>query len=421
MERGHASVQKLPDTSGVYFFMGNKKEVLYIGKATSLKDRVKSYFASNVSAVRGTHIVHMVLQAKRIEFRKTDSVLEALILETNLIKEFKPLYNTKEKDDKSFNHLVITMGEKYPRFLTVRGRELPSKLEEIEKVCYGARKKMQAPVVFGPFPHAQQFAEALKIIRKIFPFYDTKQVVEVLKEKGDHRLRFNESIGIYPAADITKQEYIKNVRHIRTIFEGKMKWVIRALKKEMQAEAKAERFERAGRIKKQLFALQHIEDVFLLKKETQDGTKKIRIEGYDVAHLGGADTVGVMVVVEDGVLQKSEYRTFSIKNATRGSDTGALKELLERRLAHIEWQYPRLIVLDGGVAQLSVAKKVFEDVGVHIPLVSVTKDVHDRPKMIRGITKLKEENERDILLANAEAHRFSLAVHKKKRSKHLVS
>ncbi len=119
----------LPDTPGVYFFVGKRKEILYVGKATSLKDRVRSYFAKDLVDTRGLHMVKMVDEAVKIEHRETDSVLEALILEAKLIKELKPRYNTRDKDDKSFNYLVITTNETYPRLLTIRGKDLATQLE----------------------------------------------------------------------------------------------------------------------------------------------------------------------------------------------------------------------------------------------------------------------------------------------------
>lgn len=420
MLRTHPSLEKLPDSSGVYFFIGRQREVLYVGKATSLKDRVRSYFSSNLVEARGANIVRMVERACRVEFRATDSVLEALILEAKLIKELKPSYNTREKDDKSFNHLLITVQEDFPRLLTVRGKDLVAKQSELYAKGSKGKGKDLAPLVFGPFPHAGQFAQALKIIRKIFPFYDSKRPVTELREKNDHKFRFNESIGVYPKAGSDKKAYARTVRNIVKIFEGKMKYVVRTLEKDMHRFAKEEKFELASQAKRQLFALQHIEDVSLIRREKR-GVPEIsfRIEGYDVAHLGGEDTVGVMVVALDGEVQKNEYRAFTIRHAVRGSDTGALAELLERRLAHPEWQYPRLIVLDGGRAQLNTARKVLQACGVHIPVVAVTKDSAHKPKVIIGLSKLKEIYHRDILLLNAEAHRFSLAVHTKKRSKRL--
>jgi len=353
-------------------------------------------------------------------------VLEALILEAKLIKELKPRYNTRDKDDKSFNHLVITTNEPYPRLLTIRGKDLFQKLTELGSVGSPVKSpshKLQATnytlPMYGPFVHAGQFKEALKLIRKIFPYYDCTRPVVELRERRDRKLRFNETIGVYPPADTTEKEYARTIRHIRNFFEGKKGQVIRSLEREMHAHAKKQRFEDAARCKRQIFALQHLNDISLIRRERNraqgDGTD-IRVEGYDVAHLGGKQMVGVMTVVEGGEAQKKEYRTFNVRSVTKSNDPAALREILSRRLAHAEWGYPRLIVVDGGKAQYNAAKAVLAEAGVHIPVVAVTKDERHRPKSMLGPITLRREHAADILLANAEAHRFSLARHRKQRA-----
>lgn len=433
MQHDHPSLKKLPDTPGVYFFLGPRREVLYVGKATSLRDRVRSYFASDLAATRGLRIVQMVEKAKRVDFREADSVLEALILEANLIKELRPTYNADGKDDKSYNYLVITTGEAYPRLLTVRGKELTLSLEGLERGCRGevigdrsetsshARRTFNLQPktcnlpTYGPFVHAGQFKEALKLIRRIFPYYDTKQPVEALIAKGDRRVRFNQTIGVYPSADTTPTEYARTIRHIRLFFDGRKKELVRRIERDMHAFAKRQEFEKAAHAKKQLFALRHLEDVSLLRRESTDrDAQAIRIEAYDVAHLGGRAMVGVMTVVEGGEAVKSAYRTFTITSVTKSNDTAALSEMLSRRLAHTEWPYPRLVVVDGSTAQLRAAKRVLSEAGVEIPVVAVTKDTHHRPRVIQGPATYRRTYAGDILLANSEAHRFSLATHRKK-------
>lgn len=420
MTREHKSIAKLPDTPGVYFFVGPRRQVLYVGKATSLRDRVRSYFSSDLLTARGAHMVRMVDEALRVEFRTTDSVLEALILEAHLIKELKPPYNTRDKDDKSWNYLVITTHEPWPRLLTIRGKDLSARLEEFRR-HYPLQPTTYNPPVYGPFVHANQFKQALKLIRKIFPFYDSPYPVTELRARNDRKLRFNETIGVYPHGGTSVAEYARTIRHIRQFFEGRKKQVVRSLERDMHRYAKAQAFEKAGECKRQLFALQHINDISLLNRHADDRfTKSItggakRIEGYDVAHLQGDNMVAVMTVVLGGEVQKSEFRTFNIRTVHGANDTAALREILTRRLAHPEWEYPRLIVVDGGMAQQNLARTVLREHGVEIPVVAVTKDGHHRPKDIRGPVKWRTEYATDILLVNAEAHRFSLAKHRRKR------
>jgi excinuclease ABC subunit C len=411
MKKADLLKKKLPDAPGVYFFLGTKKQILYIGKATSLRNRVRSYFSSDIVEKRSQIIAKMVVQAKNIEWTETDSVLEALILETNLIRTHKPLYNTKSKDDKSYNHLVIT-NEEFPRVLVVRGKDLTEKFAD-QEIKYH----------FGPFPSGALFKEALKIVRKLFRFYDTKTPVGEEKTRmAKGKIDFNRQIGLYPETT-SPQEYNKTIRHIRLFFEGKKRQVIDELEKEMMAEAKVERFEVANTIKKRIFALNHIQDIALMKDDSRvyRDEKRVRIEAYDVAHLQGSDMVGVMTVIESGEPAKNEYRKFKIKDIDSANDTGALKQMLARRLSHPEWPLPQLIVVDGSTAQKNAAELILRQHAMLIPVVGVVKDERHKPIRIIGQKKLLDVHKHSILLANAESHRFAIAYHREKRSKKLRS
>jgi len=392
--------KKLPDAPGIYIFYGARKKILYIGKATSIRDRVKSYFNKDIVTSRGLLIEEMLAQAKNIDYIKTDSVLEALILESNTIKKHKPLFNTKEKDDKSFNYVIIT-DEDFPRVLLVRQREIDTK-----------KFKEDVRYIFGPFPQGGNLKEALKIVRKIFPFRD-----RCTPNTGIHC--FNRQIGLCPGictGEVSQKEYQRTIRNIKFLFEGKKSALIKKLTAEMNTVARKQAFEQAGEIKKKIFALKHIQDVSLIAKPQISGEKtSIRIEGYDVAHLSGRQVVGVMVVVEDDRAQKDEYRKFNIKSEKKRSDTHALTEILERRVGHNEWPMPRIIVVDGGKAQVNTAGRVLKKYGIEIPVVGVVKDERHRPKKIIGRKDIISRHERDILLANSESHRFAIAFHRKKR------
>ena len=154
----------MPDKPGVYFFLDKDKKPMYIGKATSLKDRVRSYFGKDLISTRGPLILDMVFKSKGLKWVETDSVLEALILEANLIKKYQPIYNSKEKSDKSFNYVGITK-EIYSRVVIVRGKDLETEKSHLKSV-------------YGPYTSSSTLKEALKIIRKIFPFFDEKSRVK---------------------------------------------------------------------------------------------------------------------------------------------------------------------------------------------------------------------------------------------------
>ena len=396
---------KLPDTPGVYFFRLGK-EILYIGKATSLRDRTKSYFSSDLIATRGPLIVDMVFKSDSVTFEETDSVLEALILEANLIKTYQPYYNTKEKDDKSWNYVCITE-EECPKVLLERGKNI-----DFDKMV--TVKGVKLNDWYGPFTSGTQLKEAMKIVRKIFPFVDASSA------KKDN-YEFYRQLGLTP--DVSGEEkmiaYKKSIRNLKYFFQGKKKTIVKELEKEMKAAAKAQRFEEARVIRNQLFALGHINDVSLLKGDASIRREKagFRIEAYDVAHMGGKNMVGVMTVMEDGEINKKEYRTFNIKGFTKANDTGALEEVLSRRLRHTEWGMPDLVVADGGEAQLRVAKQVLDRYQLKIPVVSVVKDEHHKPKDFLGDEDMAAKHKREILLANSESHRFSIRLHKEKRGK----
>ena len=274
---------------------------------------------------------------------------------------------------------------------------------------------------FGPFPSGTLFREALKIVRKLFRFYDMKTPVGEEKTRvAKGKIDFNRQIGLYPETT-SAAEYSKTIRHIRLFFEGKKQQIIKELEKEMMAHAKAERFEEANAIKKRIFALNHIQDIALIKDDSRlyRDEKRVRIEAYDVAHLQGDDMVGVMTVVESGEPAKNEYRKFKIKDIEKANDTGALKQMLARRLSHPEWPYPQLIVVDGSTAQKNAAELILRQHAMLIPVVGVVKDARHKPIRLIGQKKLLDVHKHSILLANAESHRFAIAYHRDKRSKKL--
>ncbi len=469
---------RLPKKPGVYFFY-DKKNILYIGKATSLRDRVKSYFGKDLIVTRGPLLLDMVTQATNIKWQETDSVLEALILEANLIKKYQPKYNTKEKDNKSFNYVCIT-NDTLPKVLVIRGRGLNKKLYD---------------KVYGPFPNGGQLKEAMRIIRRIFPYIDEQSskknnivfyaqlglIPDIVfgdrKKKSSFSSWSGSSSSLIRGPEEKKlfsdyqKAYKSNIKNLKLFFEGKKKSIIVNLKKEMFSLAKKKEFEKAGMIKKRIFALEHINDVALIKEETSkewaqpDRSQKhfsatlFRIEAYDIAHLAGSNMVGVMTVMENGELSKHEYKKFIIRTQNEspvslrqgGNDTGALEEVLSRRFRHTEWGLPNMIVMDGSTAQINVAKNIisklleqniitrknaFEKVlgrggrepapdrfQKHFPapyLVSVVKDDKHKAKAIMGDEEIIKKYKKDILLINSEAHRFAITFHKKRRNKNFL-
>ncbi len=392
----------IPDAPGIYRFVSPKNTVLYVGKATSLRDRVRSYFSKGIAEVRSPLIAKVVVDAVRVEWEETDSVLDALILESKRIRELKPIGNTDKKDDKSYAYLAVTK-EKFPRFLVYRERELSAKAP-----------KSGLLALYGPFMSAAQLKAALKIIRRIFPFFDSPfPIDESMNSAHEKTLRFNQAVGLYPR-ELDAKAYLKNVRNIRLLFDAKKTALIRTLEREMKSHAKAMRFEEAHVVKRQLFTLRHIQDMTLIREELKTPVSTdFRIEAYDTAHIRGTAPRGVMAVVVNGEPVRAEYRTFTIRTAKAGDDFQALEEIIRRRARHREWHYPQLVVIDGGRAHLTRAKKICADAGMtDVDVVSVVKDERHRPREILGKGNAKHTHEREILIANAEAHRYAIGRHR---------
>lgn len=395
--------KKIPEAPGIYLFKQNSN-IIYIGKATSLKNRVNSYFGADLIQTRGPLLVDMVHKATDVEFIKTDSVLEAIILEINLIKKYQPKYNTKEKDNKSFNYVIITK-EDWPRILIERGKNLlDKKRSDLKELKY---------TIFGPFPNAKQLKSALKIIRKIFPFRDKCS-------PNQNKPCFNKQLGLCPGIcdkSISNKDYASLIKNIILFFKGEKKKIIKNLNQEMKAFVKKGEYEKALIIRDKIFSLNHIQDVALINNSDFDKKKQnkkdiFRIEAYDISHLSGTNNVGVMVVMENEEFKKSDYRKFSIKN-TKGNDIGALAEILERRLKHKEWPNPDLIVVDGGLAHLNITQKI---INKKYSIVAVTKDAKHNPKILIGNDNIIKKYKKEILSINNEAHRFAIAFHRQKRN-----
>jgi len=398
---------EIPKKPGVYFFKRGD-DILYIGKATNLAHRTKSYLQKNLMETRGPLIVKMVEDADTIEFTETESALEALLLESYLIKQHQPEYNTKEKDNKSYNYVVIT-DESSPRVFTVRQRSL--------NIMQG-NKSQKLLHVFGPFPQRDQLVTALRIIRKIFPFFGRKTAQA-------HNIEFYRQLGLVPGQndEIGQSLYHKNIEYIAMFFKGQKKSIIKKMETEMMHEAKALRFERAGIIKRQIYALKHIQDIALLKHdfEVSSYLKGFRMEAYDIAHTQGDAMLGVMVVYNGVEIDSSEHRVFGVKSVDRANDTAALYEVITRRLGHAEWAYPDIMIVDGGVAQKRVIEKALREQNLSIPVIAVVKDDRHKAKALLGQKKLSEKYHKEILALNAESHRFAIARHREKRGEGFLS
>ena len=254
--------------------------------------------------------------------------------------------------------------------------------------------------------------ENIKLLETTELYLDDKEFDLGLRVKIDFYCQDQENF--FEINDYFEQK----LKNIVLFFQGKKSKLAKVLEKEMNEYVKKNEFEKANEMKKTLYALNHIQDISLIKSEkTINSSNKdnFRIEAYDIAHMSGKDTVGVMVVIKNGEINKNQYRKFKIK-IDKNDDVAGLKEILNRRLQHTEWEFPDLIVIDGGINQLNIVRSIIKD----IPIVSIVKDNNHRPDHFLGNKKIIEENKKLILIANNEAHRFAITYHKKLRSKNFL-
>lgn len=295
--------------------------------------------------------------------------------------------------------------------LAIRGAELDMKAKRV--IITGVKLK----AIHGPFPSGYQLREGLKLIRRIFPFYDTPKPVGEGNKHLQAKVEFNRQIGHYPK-DMSRSEYMRSIRNVSLFLSGRVKALRAQLTRDMKAFAKEERFEEAGVVRKQLFALDHIQDVSLIKEDRGDDQGP-RIEAYDTAHISGTNAIGVMTVVENGVPVKKDYRTFKIQGLggkSLNDDIASLKEILSRRLEHPEWPLPKAFVVDGGKTHKKAAEDVLKEVGIGLPVVAVVKDEKHRPREVLGGMRAGV-SDADAVLVNSEAHRFALSNHRKARTR----
>jgi excinuclease ABC subunit C len=388
-----SNYKNLPDSPGVYLMKNKSGEIIYVGKAGNLKRRVSSYFMRPHDA----RISKMVSEIKNINFIETNDALEALVLEAKLIKEKRPPYNIREKDDRSFLYIEIT-DEKFPRVLLVRGRSVAS----------GKR--------FGPFTSSGSAREAMKILRRIFP-WNTHPESRVGTFK---KPCFDYEIGLCPGTcigEVTRSDYMKNIRRLKLFLSGNKKRLMSSLEKEMLSESKKLNFEEASKIKKKIFALTHVSDASLLGEPDQGNDSKTRIEGYDISNISGDSAVGSMVVFIGGVPDKDQYRKFKIRSLSSPNDVGMMHEMISRRLKN-HWPLPELILVDGGVPQVNSAREALAENGIKIPVVGMIKGPDRKGTALVG-DYVKNIDKKVLERVRDEAHRFAIGYHRAIRGKKL--
>ena len=433
-------INKLPDASGVYFFKNKENKIIYVGKANSLKSRVSSYFRN--FSQNSNKICKMVIEIADVEYIVTNSEVEALILESKMIKKNNPYYNAQSKDDKSYPYIKITK-EEFPQIFFNR------------KVNYD--KKINKANYYGPFTDADATRKVVKSIRQIFKIRGCRQK----KFRGTKAcLDYQIDLCSAPCINkISKMEYQKRIKEICLFLSGKHKKLLRELYQEMQEDSDNLNYEKAARIRDKIKSIEKIiigqkANYHIKKQESNYSFKKIEeteeierkkgkkaiidlkeklkldtipysIEAFDISNIQGQLAVGSMVVFENGRPKNNDYRRFKVREINRIDDYAMLQEIVERRYKKLlseNKKLPDLILIDGGKGQLSAVNKILNELNINLPVISLAKKEEEIFKIESVEPIILQDNSEALFLLQRirdEAHRFAIAYHRKIRSKEL--
>ena len=397
-------LSKLPALPGVYFHKNAAGEIIYVGKAAVLKNRVRQYFQNSKKDVKTMALVAEIVDTDWIV---VDTEMDALFLESEMIKRYMPKWNILLRDDKTVSYVRVSMNEEVPYVSFTR-------TPMDDKATY-----------VGPFYGKTPVEKAVRILRHIFPYY---------VKPYDGKKTLDTDLGLTPGIEIGKStpaDYKRNLRKLIRYLEGQRDALLKELEKTMYSAAAEGKYELAAEARDQLFGLKELQrKIIFSDKEFLDissdqalhelqvllGLKEPprRIEGYDVSHQSGTNTVASMVVFINGASARSEYRKFKIRTSTN-DDLKSMVEVISRRLKHTEWEMPDLIVLDGGITQVNAVLPLVEPLG--IPVVGRDKSGdHSRSANAKLISKDKALYTSDhvaklITRIDEEAHRFAITYH----------
>jgi excinuclease ABC subunit C len=358
-------LKSLPLTPGVYFHKDKTGEIIYVGKAAVLRNRVRQYFQQSRNMDAKTRA--LVAEIDDTDWVETESEIDALFLEAEMIRRYMPRYNILLRDDRSLLFVRIDMKNEWPH------------------VGFTRHPLDDGAEYLGPYYNGFAIKKALRYLRKIFPYY-TKPITVGFRTDLDTHL------GLSPA-NMTSTEYKVNLKKLIDCMSGKRKSIIAGLERDMKQAADMHNFEKAAVIRNQLFNLRELQRRIMFgDKEFIDiskdaalsditdllGLEKIpvRIEGYDISHIGGSSVVASMVVFRNGVSDRSQYRKFKTR-IEQNNDYYNMNETIKRRLRDKnlkDWGKPDLVLIDGGKGQLDAAIAARNERGyVDIPFIGIAK------------------------------------------------
>ncbi len=369
-------VKTFPDAPGVYLMKDAQGRVIYVGKAVNLRNRAGSYFSSTAAIDQRT--ANLVPEIADLDFIQTHTEVDALLLESRLIKDIQPKYNQELKDDKTFPYLQITTNEDFPR------------------VEFTRKPASSGVKLYGPFTNAKRLRATIVVLQKVFKFRNCGLDIE----EGDQRWRWFRpcllaSINQCTAPcnlRISKEDYKQDIRRLTLFLDGKSASLLDELREEMLAASKELRFERAGKLRDAIKALENVdvsmksalennlqpEAFYVDPKRGLQGLKKVfgldkvprRIEGMDIAHLQGGETVASLVQFIDGLPFKQGYKRFRIKSVEGVDDYASMREIVSRRFRRLQQDgepFPDILLIDGGKGQLNAVMETFAALDIKPP------------------------------------------------------
>jgi excinuclease ABC subunit C len=360
-----AKLKTLPRSSGVYFHKDKSGEIIYVGKAAVLKNRVRQYFqSSRTMDVKTLALVSEIVDTDWIE---TESEIDALFLESEMVKRYMPRYNILLRDDKSQMFVRIDMKSEWPH------------------VSFTRNPADDNAEYFGPYFNGFAVKKALRYLRKVFPYY-TKPV------KVSDRLDLDVHIGLSPAIDVNSKDYKASLRKLIQYMSGGRQALTREIEHDMNMAAAVQDFEKAAKLRNKLRDLRELQQKIMFgDREFLDISKDkalsglvdlfglskvpVRIEGYDISHMSGTNVVASQVVFINGVSSRADYRKYKVK-VQQNDDYASMHETLFRRFSEKNiksWGKPDIILIDGGKGQLDAALRAMEERGINLPTVSVAK------------------------------------------------
>lgn len=423
-----AKVKTFPQVPGVYLMKDTAARVIYVGKAKNLRSRAGSYFLK--AAAEDSRTANWVGEIADIDFVECESEVDALLMESRLIKDIQPKHNKDLKDDKSFPYLMITTHEEFPRVEVTR------------------EPKQRGVKLYGPFPSAGALRGAMSVLQRIFKFRTCTLDISESDEKWQwFRPCLLASINQCTAPcnfRVSKEDYRRDIRRLQTFMEGGKKKLIKELTDEMMSASKSLDFERAAVLRDEINMLDRLEErgeletheqpeVFYVDpKKGLTGLQRVLnlpetprvIEGMDIAHLGGGETVASMVQFIDGLPFKPGYRRFKIQDVDGIDDFRSMYEVVSRRFRRLSDEgesFPDILLIDGGKGQLSAAMAAFRDQDITPPtVISLAKREEEifRPGESESIKLSKHAYSLRLLqYVRDESHRFAQHYHHQLRSK----